>query len=216
MKKLIRKGANEEAFAASVNSIINAAITSGITEAVTMLIEIQKNRESAAKENNWDVELLDSCLYTATDVENQETVMKLLSFGVDPNALGKEFGDALTASTNDGIIPIATALISRGADVNSHYGSALQAAAAQGHFEMVQLLIAHDAYINSFTDHHEACTALQAACNNGHIEIAERLLDKGANPNLGGGRYIGEDVENNMKCYRVFTRSENSQVAWIP
>ncbi|KAI0864685.1 hypothetical protein F4860DRAFT_377068 [Xylaria cubensis] len=40
VKKLIRKGANKEAFTASVGPIVNAAIISGITEAATMLIEM--------------------------------------------------------------------------------------------------------------------------------------------------------------------------------
>ena len=35
-------------------------------------------------------ELLDSCLYTATDFKKEETVVKLLEFGADPNAPGEE------------------------------------------------------------------------------------------------------------------------------
>ncbi|KAI0904424.1 ankyrin repeat-containing domain protein [Ustulina deusta] len=323
MTKLIRKGADKDAVAASTGPVINAAILSGITEAVTLLIEMgvklsyeekasseqdqddqgleesndrvflpplalaalvsdisllttileigessltanehakaliqasfsgrievveklldyeyephvfQKSLESATEENNWDVvrcllrncsgldceklfkcastgseglediledcwkhtngslpqALLDSCLYSATDFEKQETVVTLLGFGADPNALGEEFGNALTAAANDGTIPIATALLTKGADVNSPHGFALQAAAAQGHLEMVQLLVEHGAYIDNVSDRREACTALQAACSNGLVDVAEFLLDNGADPNVSGGLF---------------------------
>jgi ankyrin repeat protein len=224
MSKLILWGANKDAVASSIGPVINGAIISGITEAVTMLIELgvklsgqhgtdenedhdqqesgdskepswepplplaamisdvsmfstileagneslthmdlakalfyasgsgrieivekllnyehephnfQASLDSATEERNWDVvclllrrcegldcdaafksaatgsenllevleecwkhtgesipeELLDSCLYTATDFEKEETVIKLLEFGADPNAPGEE------------------------------------------------------------------------------------------------------------------------------
>ncbi|KAJ8111792.1 hypothetical protein ONZ43_g5537 [Nemania bipapillata] len=135
-------------------------------------------------------ELLDSCLYTATDFEKEETVKVLLEFGADPDAQGAEFGNALTASANDGTVAIARALLQAGADVNSPHGYALQAAAGRGHINMVELLVSHGAYIDSFSNRHEAGTALQAACNNGHCHVAAFLLNNGANPNLGSGSYM--------------------------
>lgn len=99
------------------------------------------------------------------------------------------FGNALTASANDGTHGIVKLLLTNGADVNSPHGYALQQAAGQGHVEVLKLLLDHHADINEVNDHHEALTSLQAACNSGHMEAVRLLLERGADPNLGGGSF---------------------------
>ncbi|KAK1476307.1 hypothetical protein CTAM01_15497 [Colletotrichum tamarilloi] len=132
-------------------------------------------------------EILDDCLYIATDLEKKETVEQLIKFGASCNALGSEFGNALTASAYDGTVSIAEILLGHEADVNAPEGYALQAAATQGHLPMVKLLVKHGADVNLASERHVPCTALQAACDYGNLDIVCFLLEKGANPDIGGG-----------------------------
>jgi ankyrin repeat protein len=107
-------------------------------------------------------------------------------------------------------------------DVNAeggYYDTALQAASAEGHSEIVQMLLDHGANVNakgrrsstmveaaSVEDYSDIVmmynlgtnintasggysTALQAASTEGHSEIVQMLLDQGANINAEGGYY---------------------------
>ncbi|OJD32171.1 multiple ankyrin repeats single kh domain-containing protein [Diplodia corticola] len=139
-------------------------------------------------------DVIDDCLYQATDNEKQTTVEKLLdpdTFRANANARGEKYGNALTAATNDGTTDIIEMLLKSGADVKSEHGWALQAAAAQGHLNVVNQLLEErvGADVNACTDnpHFPAGTALQAACEAGWSEIVGTLLAKGADPNLGKG-----------------------------
>ena len=80
-------------------------------------------------------------------------------------------------------------LLEAGAGINSLDGWALQTAAAEGHHEVVSLLLERHADVNACTAHKYMSqgTALQAAVEAGNLEIVELLLDHGADPNLGGG-----------------------------
>ncbi|KAK3349711.1 ankyrin repeat-containing domain protein [Lasiosphaeria hispida] len=140
-------------------------------------------------EGTIDQETLDDCLYVATDNEKESTVKMLLKLGAGPDSGGEEleFGNALTAAANDGIVAIVQALLDAGATVTSPSGWALQAAAEQGHLPVVQQLLDHHADVNHFSSRHAAGTALQAACDYGHEEVVKLLLSAGADPNLGGG-----------------------------
>lgn len=99
------------------------------------------------------------------------------------------FGNALTASANDGTEGILSMLLKAGAQVNSRRGYALQQASSQGYLGVVKLLLDHGADVNRVSQIHKDRTALQAACNNGHHEVVRHLLQRGADPNLGGGPY---------------------------
>ncbi|KAG9251656.1 ankyrin repeat-containing domain protein [Emericellopsis atlantica] len=135
--------------------------------------------------------ILDKTLYAATDFESANTVRLLLRYGADLNAIGEEYGNALTAAAYDGTVHIIENLLSYKADVNAPDGWALQTAAGQGHVEVVQLLLKHGADVNAFSVHKNMPqgTALQAAVEAGNVEIADLLLEHGANPNRGGGLY---------------------------
>jgi ankyrin repeat protein len=71
--------------------------------------------------------------------------------------------------------------------VGGLYGTALQAAAAHGHENMVRLCLVHGADINTISGHYG--TALQAAAANGYENIAWLCLDHGADTNTISGYY---------------------------
>ncbi|ORY61452.1 ankyrin repeat-containing domain protein [Pseudomassariella vexata] len=118
----------------------------------------------------------------------KESTVKLLldEFEADPNATGEMYGNALTAAAHDGTIRIVRMLLEKEADVNSEHGWALQTAAAEGHLEVVEELLAQGAYVDACTrsQYFPPGTALQAACESCKPDIADILLEKNANPNL--------------------------------
>lgn len=65
----------------------------------------------------------------------------------------------------------------------------MQAAAAEGHYDVVKELIDRGADINSFAENENfpQGTALQAACESGKVEIVTLLIEQGASPDLGAG-----------------------------
>ncbi|KAI1266477.1 hypothetical protein F5Y18DRAFT_359147 [Xylariaceae sp. FL1019] len=135
-------------------------------------------------------ETLNKSLYDATDREKESTVRLLLEiFHADPNATGKEYGNALTAAAYDGTIDIVKMLLDAGANVNSPDGYALQAAAAQGHYVVVEELLRRHADVDALTTREDftAGTALQAACEASRVDIVRLLLEHGADPNHGAG-----------------------------
>jgi ankyrin repeat protein len=72
-------------------------------------------------------------------------------------------------------------LLHKGADVNAQggfYGSALQAASAQGRLKVVEMLLQKGADVNAQCGHYG--NALQAASVEEREEVVEMLLQKGA------------------------------------
>ncbi|KAF4463661.1 Ankyrin repeat domain-containing 17 [Fusarium albosuccineum] len=132
---------------------------------------------------------LDESLYEATDLQNTAVVELLLRFGASPDAIGEDYGNALTAAAYDGTTHLVTMLLDAGADINSENGWALQAAASKGHVKIVELLLERGAQVDACSTHQSMLqgTALQAAVEAGDLEIVDILLEHGANPNIGGG-----------------------------
>ncbi|KAH9902186.1 ankyrin [Xylariomycetidae sp. FL2044] len=122
---------------------------------------------------------IDEALYQATDNEKVSTVDILLRRGANPNTGGKEQGNAVTAAAYDANIDILHMLMRARADLNNPAGYPLQAAALEGHVEVVALLL------HVF----EHGTALQAASVSGHEKVVGMLLQAGADPNSGAGPY---------------------------
>jgi len=82
-------------------------------------------------------------------------------------------------------------LLGRGhTDINlegGEYGSALQAAAYNGHVGIVERLLNNGAKVNATGG--EFGSALQAAAYRGHIDVVNKLLERRANVNMEGGKY---------------------------
>ncbi|KAH3517239.1 hypothetical protein KXV64_007051, partial [Aspergillus fumigatus] len=97
---------------------------------------------------------------------------ELIGKGVDVNAQGGLYGNALQAASYKGYQEIVKLLLDKGADVNvqgGEYGNALQAASLEGHLEIVKLLLGTGADINAQGG--ENGSALQAASHKGYQEI---------------------------------------------
>ncbi len=96
----------------------------------------------------------------------------------DSSALPPDLIDA----AGRGDLSHARELLNKGAEVNEkrHDGvSALMLASGRGHSEIVKLLLARGAGVNSGTGH----TALMLAANQGYTEIVKMLLNAGAEVN---------------------------------
>src|SRR4051794_35017721 len=61
------------------------------------------------------------------------------------------YGNALTAAAFDANMELLQMLLAAGADVNSSHGWALQSAAFEGHYEIVEELLKHGADVNACT-----------------------------------------------------------------
>lgn len=133
---------------------------------------------------------VNNALYVATDGEQETTVDLLLRYcGADPNSTGEEYGNAVTAAAYDGNVNILKTLINARADLNAVSGYPLQAAASQGHEDVVAFLLQHGASADGYATKHPDGTPLQAACVAGNSEIAKMLLTQRANPNRGSGDF---------------------------
>ncbi|KAI0190758.1 ankyrin repeat-containing domain protein [Xylaria flabelliformis] len=265
MKKLIRKGVNKEAFAASVGPVVNTTIISGTTEAVTMLIEMgvklsyADEMHSGEGQNDERLNVLD----------NEEVLPPLaLEALISDISLFRTILEAGKSSMTDmeRILALNAASVSGRIEViekllDYEYESlvfqlALESAAKENNWDVVRHLLQNCSELNcedlfkwtstgseKLEDLLDDCwkytngsfpqelldnclytatdvekqrlgTALQAACNNGHIEIAELLLDKGANPNLGGGRFTRPIIatifqqDTSSKLYHRLLQSE--------
>ena len=81
-------------------------------------------------------------------------------------------------------------LLNKGAEVNAqggHHGSALQAASAGGHEQVVKILLDAGAEVNAQGGDYG--NALQAASYRGHEQVVKTLLDAGAEVNAQGGHH---------------------------
>ncbi|KAI5468000.1 ankyrin repeat-containing domain protein [Mariannaea sp. PMI_226] len=152
--------------------------------------QIVKRLWSSRHHNGLSAEGVSNALYHATDAQQESVVEFLLrECGANPNAVGTEYGNALTASAYDGTVSILKMLVQHGANVNAPEGYALQIAAANGHIDIVRVLLDYGANVNGFSERFGDGTPLQAACVAGNIAIAQILLEHGAHPDYGTGTF---------------------------
>ena len=117
-------------------------------------------------------------------------IQLLVEKGVDVNAQGGDYGNALQAASNRGHEGIVQLLVKKGAEVNAQvggYGNALQAASNRGHEGILQLLVKKGADVNAQGGWYG--NALQVASNHGYEGILQLLIKKGADVNAQGGWY---------------------------
>ena len=86
-------------------------------------------------------------------------------------------------ASESGLTSVVKHLLSFRVDVNTNcfYGTALQAASAEGYLDIVEDLLNYGADLDASSE--ELGTALQAACGGGHVSTAKFLVTKGANVN---------------------------------
>jgi ankyrin repeat protein len=127
----------------------------------------------------------------------------LLRGGANPAHAHPEGETPLMAAARAGSVPAVRLLLARGVDVNVaetfQKTTALMWAAAEGHSEVVDLLLEagadpnRQAHVTSLTERHNAdhptggFTALMLAARNGDEATVRRLVARGANVNLKNG-----------------------------
>ncbi|KAI4208847.1 MAG: hypothetical protein LQ351_008152 [Letrouitia transgressa] len=129
-------------------------------------------------------------LYYASTAGLARSARLLLNKGVDVNAQGGKYGNALQAASRGGYYELVQLLLNKGADVNAQggfYENALQTAAYYNHYEILRLLIERGAEVNVQGGFYG--NALQAASQAGHYRVVQLLLDQGADVNAQGGYY---------------------------
>ena len=137
-------------------------------------------------------------LYYAAKLGLTTTTKLLLDRGVDVNAKGGNYDNALCAAAFGGHLSIVERLLDSGADVDAR--------SEDGGNAVYQAILGIDSSVNSFARHMETVVllldrgsvvtlggnwgnALQAASHKGHDEIVKLLLDRGAQVNAHGGYY---------------------------
>lgn len=132
-----------------------------------------------------------SPLYYASLLGLEELVKILLSRGINANASGGKYGNALVAASMQGSELTVRYLLQHKADVHGPggwvFGNALQASSYFGHEHIVRVLLENGARPDARRD--EDDSALQHACESGHESIVRLLLDAGSDVNLKAGGY---------------------------
>jgi ankyrin repeat protein len=106
-------------------------------------------------------------------------VRLLLEKGVNVNAQGGVYGNALQAASHNGHEAVVRLLLKKGANVNAqggYYGNALQAASSEGHEAVVRLMLEKGANVNAQGGFYG--NALHAAAYAGKNEVLKHLIEK--------------------------------------
>ncbi|KAF7919271.1 hypothetical protein EAE99_008573 [Botrytis elliptica] len=131
----------------------------------------------------------ETALHFAVYSQRIEIVQFLLQEGADVQKVSKMYGTPLllAAQFNEGSAEIVNLLITHGSDVNTvrdgEYYTALQAAAAYGNCDTIDLLIQNNARVNEVGGKYG--TALAAAVYSKTETAVAKLLGAGADPNIG-------------------------------
>ncbi|WP_407671197.1 ankyrin repeat domain-containing protein [Paraburkholderia phymatum] len=100
----------------------------------------------------------------------------------DVDILDKAGENAMMMAALVGDFNIVKLLIAKDAEVNKKGWAPLHYAAANGHDDIVKLLLDHDAYID--TGSPNGTTPLMMAARGGHVSTVKLLLDSGADLNV--------------------------------
>lgn len=181
VQQLIDAGADVKMQGGFWGSALHAASGHGHCEVIRQLLD-------AGADINAHSELHGSVLHAAVCYAFEETAVEQI---IDVNPLLSEERDnaprAAAAATCCGR-DVIDQLLEAGANVNAQggqYGTALQAASAQGYEKIVTRLLEAGADVNAKSGCYG--NALQAACARGHDIVVKLLLEAGADVNAQGG-----------------------------
>lgn len=124
-------------------------------------------------------------LYFASQRGHTESVVLLLDYGADPNALSK-WGTPLHIASRQGHEEVVELLLARGADPNLRGGeydaTPLHGASSVGNAQIVALLLDHGADPNARAVGRRRGPVIHFAAEKGHDEVVALLRERGAHP----------------------------------
>jgi uncharacterized protein len=106
--------------------------------------------------------------------------------------------NAMMLAALNGDMPMVQLLISKDAEVNKKGWAPLHYAAANGHDDVVKLLLDHSAYVDAGSPN--GTTPLMMAARGGHVSTVKLLLDNGADLNV--KNQIGMNALDFAKQYK--------------
>lgn len=124
-----------------------------------------------------------TALHLAAMKDHTEIARLLITRGADLHALDDEQRSPLTFAAQRGNAEIVRILLDLEVQVNDTLGAeALRSAAANGHFEVVELLLDRGADVR-LVHHDDQVTPLHVAAKMGNLDVVKLLLERGANIN---------------------------------
>jgi ankyrin repeat protein len=120
-------------------------------------------------------------LIKSVKFDDIDGVNKLLAKGMDPNSVeiqDKAGENAMMMAALNGDLDFVNLLIAKDAEVNKKGWAPLHYAAANGHDDIVKVLLDHSAYVDAGSPN--GTTPLMMAARGGHVSTVKLLLDNGA------------------------------------
>jgi ankyrin repeat protein len=171
----IRKGA----LIVSLLSASTAVVTLGIATSPRKVVAIPAKKSPLSR--------LDAALIQAVRKGNLTEVQRMLAQGANPNISNDAGSPVLNIACNVGSLPIVTALLDKGANLNAWQtgkdgNPPLITAAFTQNAPLVKLLLAHGANVNAVVDKgfYTGSTALMIVAGSGQVGLSKLLLDAGA------------------------------------
>jgi uncharacterized protein len=196
VRALLKSGADVNARSGDGSTPLLAAAHAGRVDVARALVAAKAAVDVA---NDFGV----TPLLAASRNGDAAMVEVLLRAGADPSRAHPEGETPLLSAARAGSVPTLRLLLARGADVNAaekfQQTTALMWAAAEGHLDVVDLLLEAGAdpnrqgHVTSLATRHNAdhptggFTALMFAARSGNEALVRRLLARGANLNLKNG-----------------------------
>lgn len=184
VKLLLANGADVNAKGGKHRNALNAASSEGCLDIVHCLLEA--GADASAFDENYGNAL------EAAVLGGHRTVIEVLAPGCDVNAPGGVRGTALVVAASIGDLSVLETLFNLGVQTGptEDMANALVAAAAKGHDEVIDILLAKDADINAAGNYKvKIWTPLQVAANKGNLRTVGHLLRSDADPNVVTGYY---------------------------